>query len=448
MEPPIPLVPAAAALRAGDQGPAVEVERLCSRIERTDSVVRAFTPEPGRHARLTAEAREVEARYRRTDAAWACAGRTEPPSLYGVPVGVKDVIQVDGLPTHAGSALPPGVLSGPQAEVVDRLRAVGALVAGKTVTAEFAIDAPGPTRNPHNPGHTPGGSSSGSAAAVAAGLVPLAIGTQTMGSVIRPAAYCGVVGFRPTYGRIPTDGVLAGAPTLDTIGTFTTDLAGAALAASVLCDDWSPVAGDGPPALGVPVGPYLEHAGPLARAAFARQLDTLRGCGLPVREVSVLLPDFDDVVRTFRTISGYELARVHAELFPRFAALYRPGTAAAIRRGREIDGVAYAAALQARSSYRRRIADVMVAQGVDLWVTPAATGPAPLGLGSTGDAVMSLPWSHAGLPAVTLPAGRAPGGLPLGVQLVGAESADEQLIAWASQIELVFGGAPGVAPPR
>ncbi|MFD0348601.1 amidase family protein [Kitasatospora aburaviensis] len=123
------------------------------------------------------------------------------------------------------------MLAGPQAVVVDRLRAAGALVAGKTVTAEFAGSAPGPTRNPHHPGHTPGGSSSGSAAAVAAGLVPLAIGTQTIGSVVRPAAYCGVVGFRPTFGRIPVDGVVPNAPSYDTLGLFTADLAGAALAA-------------------------------------------------------------------------------------------------------------------------------------------------------------------------------------------------------------------------
>ncbi|MFB7662850.1 amidase [Kitasatospora sp. NPDC056138] len=440
MEPPIPLVPVAAALRAGDSAPAAEAERLCDRIDRTDPVVRAFTPEPGRRRRLAAEAHAVEARHR---------SRERPP-LYGVPVGVKDVIQVDGLATHAGSVLPPGVLAGPQAEVVDRLRAAGALVAGKTVTAEFAIDAPGPTRNPHDPGHTPGGSSSGSAAAVAAGLVPLAIGTQTIGSVIRPAAYCGVVGFRPTYGRIPTDGVLANAPTLDTIGTFTTDVAGAALAAAVLCEGWSAGAegaspgraeGAGPPVLGVPVGPYLDRAGPLARAAFAGQLDALRELGLVVREVA-LLSDFDDLVRTFRTVNGYELARVHAELFPRFSALYRPETAAAIRRGHEIDGVAYAAALQARSSWRRRIADTMAARAVDLWVAPAATGPAPLGLDSTGDAVMSLPWSHAGLPAITLPAGQAPGGLPLGLQLVGAESADERLLGWASRVETALRGTP------
>ncbi|MDH6128943.1 amidase [Kitasatospora sp. GP82] len=431
MEPPIPLVRAAAALRAGEPGPSVEVERLCARIDRTDPVVRAFTPEPGRHQRLIAEARAVEDRYR----------TGERPPLYGVPVGIKDVIQVDGLPTHAGSALPPGVLAGPQAEVVDRLRAAGALVAGKTVTAEFAIDAPGPTRNPHDIGHTPGGSSSGSAAAVAAGLVPLAIGTQTVGSVIRPAAYCGVVGFRPTYGRIPTDGVLANAPTVDTIGTFTTDVAGAALAAGVLCDGWSAQSAEpgtpgwpGAPVLGVPAGPYLEQAGPLARAAFARQLDGLRECGLVVREVP-LLSDFEDVVRIFKIVNGYELARVHAELFPRFSALYRQETTAAVRRGREIGAVTYAAALQVRSSYRHRLAERMTAEGIDLWATPAATGPAPLGLDSTGDATMSLPWSHAGLPAITLPAGYAPGGLPLGLQLVGAESTDERLLLWASSVE-------------
>lgn len=159
---------------------------------------------------------------------------------------------------------------------------------------------------------------------------------------------------------------------------------------------------------------------------------------MTIRRVE-LLDDLDDVVRTLQAVNRYELARVHAELFPRFGGLYRPETAAAIRRGHEISGTAYAAALHARSGFRRRLAEVMTGEGVDLWITPAATGPAPLGLDSTGDAIMSLPWSHAGLPAVTVPAGNTPEGLPLGLQLVGAESADEQLLSWAAAVERVLG---------
>ncbi|MFE3768396.1 amidase family protein [Streptomyces sp. NPDC059122] len=229
------LVQEAAALRSGVDDPLDAVRRTCDRIDAVDPRIQAFVPEPGRRERLSAAAREL-----------AAAGPPGPagrPALYGIPVGIKDIVHVDGLPTRAGSALPPEELAGAQAAVVDRLSAAGALIAGKTVTAEFAVTAPGPTRNPHNPAHSPGGSSSGSAAAVAAGMIPLAIGTQTVGSMIRPAAYCGVVGFKPTYGRIPLDGVIPNASSFDTLGCYATELAGIALAAPVLCDGWRTATG-------------------------------------------------------------------------------------------------------------------------------------------------------------------------------------------------------------
>lgn len=391
------------------------VDGLCTRIDRIDPLLHTFTPEPGRYQRLTAEAREIERRY----------GGGEHPPLYGVPVGIKDVIQVDGLPTHAGSALPPGVLAGPEATAVRRLRAAGAMIAGKTVTAEFALHAPGPTRNPHNPAHTPGGSSSGSAAAVAAGLVPLALGTQTIGSVIRPAAYCGVLGFCPTYGRIPTDGLIANAPSLDTIGLLAAEPAEIERAAAVLCEDWQPAPPSGrPPVLGVPAE-YLAAVSPLGRDHFEQARPAARQVTLPW--------SLAELAEDVRVISRYELALVHRELFPRFAALYRPETAAAIRHGQEISAGAYAAALRARTRYRRQLAELTASEGLDLWITPATTGPAPLGLESTGDAVMSLPWSHAGWPAITLPAGTADG-LPLGLQLIAPANADEQLLSWAREL--------------
>ncbi|MFB6887918.1 amidase [Kitasatospora sp. NPDC056327] len=422
----------AAALRAGVPAPAVHVDRLCARIEQVDPLIHAFVPEPGRADRLQAEARALAARH--PDPAHA-------PPLYGVAVGVKDVVRVDGLPTRAGSALPPGVLAGPQAAVVDRLRAAGALVAGKTVTAEFAGAAPGPTRNPHHPGHSPGGSSSGSAAAVAAGLVPLAIGTQTIGSVVRPAAYCGVVGFRPTHGRIPSAGVIPNAPTFDTPGLFTADLAGAALAAPLLCDDWDdrPAAAgdDGVPVLGVPVGRYLERAGAQAREAFRGQLELLTARGLTVRRID-LLPDFDELERWTRTINRFETAASHAEWFDRFGGLYRPETVAAVRHGRAVARSAYEAALRARSAFRERLAEQRRRAGVDLLLAPSATGPAPFGLDGTGSAVMSLPWSCAGLPALSLPAGVTAEGLPLGLQVVGEAGADERLLALAAVLERVL----------
>jgi Asp-tRNA(Asn)/Glu-tRNA(Gln) amidotransferase A subunit family amidase len=414
--------------RRGDVGNAGEVDNTprpderandhawraaAERVDAANEVIQAFVAEDGRRARLASQ-----------------AASAPPGPLHGVPVGIKDIVRVDGLPTRAGSALPPEVLAGEQATVVNRLAAAGALVLGKTVTAEFAAFAPGPTRNPRNIEHTPGGSSSGSAAAVAAGMVPVAIGTQTIGSVIRPAAYCGVVGFAPTYGRIPKDGVIANAPSLDRVGLFTTDIDSAALVASVLVDDWQRVDG-GQPVIGMPTGRYLERADEEADAAFRVQVSALRSAGFTVRAIP-FLSDVDDVARGLFTINRYELARTHTEWFARFADLYRPQTADMIRQGQAISEDYYADALEARQRLR---ADVHTAMdGIDVWIAPAANGPAPRGLDSTGDPIMALPWSFAGLPAVSLPVGKAANGLPLGLQVVGRPHADEAVLAWSAHI--------------
>ncbi len=416
---------------------ATAAARVCDRIESADGEIRAFVPEPGRRERLLREARLVDERW---------DGPGGRPALFGVPVGVKDIVHVDGLPTRAGSDVPAEALAGPQASLVDRLRAAGALVAGKTVTAEFAVTAPGPTRNPHHLDHTPGGSSSGSAAAVAAGMVPLAIGTQTIGSMIRPAAYCGVVGFKPTHGRIPSDGVIANAPTFDTVGLFAPDVATLAPAAAVLCDGWRP-SGDGGeattgrrPVLGIPLGPYLDRADAEARSSFEERAERLEAAGFTVRRMP-FPDDFDRVVAERVVIGRYELARTHAAWFPRHAERYREQTAEAIRHGQRIGDDAYAAALRERAAFRDRLMAAMDRDGIDLWITPAATGPAPYGLKSTGDSVMSLPWSYAGVPALALPAGRAAGSLPLGVQCVARPGADERLLGWALDLESTLGGS-------
>ncbi|MFK0291586.1 amidase [Streptomyces sp. NPDC090442] len=430
-----PLVQEAAALRSGADDPVDAVRRTCDRIDAVDGRVRAFVPEPGRRARLLAAAREL--------AATAPQGAGGRPVLYGVPVGIKDIVHVNGLPTRAGSALPPEELAGPQATVVDRLLAAGALVAGKTVTAEFAVTAPGPTRNPHNTAHTPGGSSSGSAAAVAAGMVPLAIGTQTVGSMIRPAAYCGVVGFKPTYGRIPLAGVIPNAVGFDTLGCYATDVAGVALAAPVLCDGWRAAAAPGrPPVLGVPVGPYLDRAGDEALRAFWAQREALTAAGHEVREVPVMA-DFAGVVEQLFTMNRYEVARAHARWFARHGAFYREQTAAAIHEGQPIGDAVYQDARERRAAFRERLAAAGADAGIDLWIAPAATGPAPADLTTTGSSIMCLPWSNAGLPSLSLPAGRAADGLPLGLQLVGRSAADEELLSWAAGIERALNGAVG-----
>jgi Asp-tRNA(Asn)/Glu-tRNA(Gln) amidotransferase A subunit family amidase len=194
---PQPLAPLLAALRNGDREPTALVVEVCDRLDTVEDDVRAFRPETGRRTRLSREAAALAARH--DDSAVR-------PLLFGVPVGIKDIFHVDGFTTRAGSSVPAGAITGSEAAAVERLRAAGALPLGKTHTAEFAYYAPPPTRNPNDLAHTPGGSSSGSAAAVAAGECPLALGTQTIGSVVRPAAFCGVVGFKPSYDRIPRDG--------------------------------------------------------------------------------------------------------------------------------------------------------------------------------------------------------------------------------------------------
>jgi Asp-tRNA(Asn)/Glu-tRNA(Gln) amidotransferase A subunit family amidase len=420
----------------------VSLAAIVDRIARTDPELRAFVDEPGRAERVRAEADALAER-------WPDPARRPP--LYGVPLGVKDVFRADGLPTRAGSTLPEGEFAGPEATAVTRLHAAGAVVAGKTVTTEFAYFAPGPTRNPHHREHTPGGSSSGSAAAVAAGLVPLALGTQTVGSVIRPAAYCGCLGFKPTYGRVPCDGVVPNAPTFDTVGLFAADLALATEAAAALVDGWAPAPVGGLPVLGVPTGPYLDQAERGACGEFAAQITALRAAGYRVREVGAL-DDIAEVNQRQITVNLVELARTHETWFDRYADRYRPQTAAGIREGRSIDAETYAAALEGVHAFRRILPALMADAGVDVWICPSATGPAPHGLDTTGSPVMNVPWTQAGLPALSLPAGavaREPGGpaLPVGLQCVGRPGADEQLLGWAEDIAAALRLTNGTVVP-
>ncbi|MFB6281351.1 MAG: amidase [Haloferacaceae archaeon] len=421
---PAPVAEAAAEFRAGERDPAAYVEELCDRIEAVDDDLRAFVREPGRRARLREAAAELADRFPDPD---------ERPPLYGIPVGVKDVIHVDGLPTRAGSALPPDLFAGPEADCVTRLREAGALIAGKTVTTEFAGAAPGLTRNPHDLGHTPGGSSSGSAAGVAAGLCPLALGTQTGGSVIRPAAFCGVVGVKPSYGRVPRDGVIERSGSVDHVGFFTQDVAGARVAAAALCDDWTAdPSPDGPPAVGVPEGAYLDEASSEALSAYEAGLDRLAAAGCAVERVTV--PTFEEFAaldRRHRRLHTAELALVHEAWFDDYRAFYRTPMAERIESGRGVTAGQLAESRASRLDLRAELTDLLDEHGLDLWAAPAAPGPAPETIRDTGSAVMNRPWTHAGLPTATLPAGEASNGLPLGMQFAAPHMADERLLAWA-----------------
>jgi Asp-tRNA(Asn)/Glu-tRNA(Gln) amidotransferase A subunit family amidase len=425
----------AASLRSGQLLITDYLSFLESRFLSVEPSIQSFMPEPARFERLRAEAADLLSRW---------PSPADRPPLFGVPVGIKDIMRVDGLPTSGGSRLPVEVLSGPESACVSRLKAAGALIMGKTVSTEFAYFGPGPTRNPHNLEHTPGGSSSGSAAAVAAGLCPLALGTQTVGSVIRPAAFCGVVGFKPSHGRISTAGVIPLSPSVDHVGVFANRVPGAGLAASVLVPDWRPEQSSHSPVLGVPEGPYIAKASQEAQQYLRATVETLRGKGYTVVQVAAM-PDSDAIRERHNLIVAADAAAVHAEWFDRYREIYHPLTVALIERGRTISPGQLAEALAGRQKLRGELLGLMDEHGIDLWAAPSAPGPAPHGLQSTGDPVMNLPWTHSGLPAINLPAGRAANGLPLGLQLVGRWRADERLISWSEALELIVAGAAAVA---
>lgn len=395
-------------------------------FEKRDPLIHAFLPEEARFKRLAQEAKSLQRKY---------PNLTKRPPLYGLLLGVKDIYHVDGFETHAGSYLPARELKNKQASSVSKLIDAGMLVAGKTVTTEFAYFAPGPTRNPHNTDHTPGGSSSGSAAAVAAGLVDLALGTQTIGSIIRPASFCGVVGFKPSYGRIPVDGVIPLAPSLDHVGLFShyVDLIARSLRA--LITDWKTTPPSKPkPFLAVPTGEYLNHADREMQLHFEKTVERLKVAGYQVKEINPF-KDFHSIVDRHNLILAAQAAQVHAAWFDSYRYLYHPKTAALIERGQVIKEGDLQMALHDAEQLRLDLSTLMDIHGIDAWVSPAAKGASPRGLASTGDPVMNLPWTQAEFPALALPSGANTDGLPLGLQIAADFNRDEDLIAWGADIE-------------
>ncbi|WP_331232815.1 amidase [Natronorarus salvus] len=418
-----PLAVAVDALRSGETTPLDYLDRLRDRIDRHESDVRAFVPEP-EWDRLEREARALPERFPDPD--------SRPP-LYGTPVGVKDIFHVEGMKTRAGSELPPEVLSGPEARSVERVRAAGGLVLGKTVTTEFAYFDPGPTRNPHDLAHTPGGSSSGSAAAVAAGFAPLAFGTQTVGSVIRPAAFCGVVGLKPSFGRIPTTGVIPFSTSVDHVGLFTGDVAGMGVAAAVCYDDWRTLPEPEDPVLGVPEGSYLGQADDVGLDAFEAAVERLAAAGYDIERVEAL-SGIDGINERHQRLIEADAALVHHEWYEGYGERYSEHMTGIVDGGRKVSVGELADDRAGRDRLRSELHAAMDEAGIDCWLSPPAPGPAPEGIDSTGDPVMNLPWTHSGLPTVTVPAGEREG-LPVGLQCSARFGADERLLAWAEGFE-------------
>lgn len=399
------------------------VEASLARIEQRESEVRAW-------AHLAADAaREDAARFGEE------LTRSGPRSpLHGVPVGVKDIFDVAGMPCEWGSPVEAGRTPSADSALIARLRELGAIILGKTHTTAYAYFDPAPARNPRNLAHTPGGSSSGSAAAVADGMVPLAIGSQTMGSVLRPASFCGVVGFKPTFDALPLGGVMPFAPSLDHAGLF----AGAVedvVAAWRSIQDKSEI--DPRPAelIALP-WPLVGELDSSMRAAVDGALDKLRAAGWRVRQ-EVLPSGFEGLQQALLTVMTAEGAATHGEAYRRHGDKIGAKLAALIAKGLAISETeladARAVVQGAKDSFR-----VLAASG-SVVVTPAALGPAPRGLGSTGDPCCNAPWTALGVPAVTLPAHGGPKDLPLGLQLCAGRDADDALLACALACESVIG---------
>ena len=412
---------AASRIQAGTLRPEALMEACLDRIAAREPRVRAFAWFDAATARRAAAA-------------------ARPGPLHGLPVGVKDLFDTADMPSAYGSPIWDGHRPRADSAAVAWTRAAGGVVIGKTVTTEFATRKPGPTTNPHNPAHTPGGSSSGSAAGVADFFFPLAFGSQTAGSVIRPAAFCGTVGYKPSFGLISRAGMKPMADSLDTVGVFARSVADCALFAAAVSGrtlgdpDRKP---DRAPRIGLCRSPSWKHAAPETIALLDRVADTLARAGASVQDRDLpasfaALETAHPIVMNLESARslGWELAHaregISAELMDRLTfGLTRSETEIA---------AAYATFRRTQQAFPG------VTEGLDILLTPAAPGQAPNGLGWTGDPTFNYIWTSLHVPCVTVPTGHGPNGLPLGIQIIGRLDDDAATLAWSQWIAAALGG--------
>ena len=376
------------------------------------------------------------AQARAADAERATSGTRSP--LHGIPVGIKDVIDTFDMPTEYGSPIYAGHRPVADAACVSLIRELGGVILGKTVSTEFATRHPNKTRNPHSPLHTPGGSSSGSGAAVADFMVPLALGTQTSSSIIRPAAYCGAVGYKPTFGLINRAGLKFLSESLDTLGVLARTVADAAL----LTEGLTGLALDATPcSSGLRIGVCRTHWWDQADAATQALIESsathFAAAGAKVSPVT-LEPVFHRMNEIQIAFSSYEFYRALAHERTRHAALISPSLTSRLAAGGKVTRAAYESA-QAET---RHCAALMARhfEACDIMLAPSTPGEAP-GIDSTGEPTFGLMWTQLGLPCITVPAGRGPGGLPLGVQLIAAAGNDAGLVRAAAWVERALAAA-------
>lgn len=414
------------------------VEACLERIERYDAQVKAWVTVDSSGARQTADRRDIELRQ----------GYYRGP-LHGIPVGIKDIIDVEGYPTTAGSPLRRNHRAGSDAPTVAALREAGAVILGKTVTVEFACFDPSPTRNPWNLQHSPGGSSSGSAAAVATGMCVVALGSQTGGSLVRPASYCGIATCKPTFGRVDTTGVVPVSYHLDHIGPMCRRVNDLETVLDVLPRPrefgWPtkpppeaerPAAGSlARPRLGFVEPFFTSGATPEVRRVVGEAIDRLQGAGAVVEPITVAY-DFEHLLSVHTDIMAAESGAWHREQFAAHRDQYGPMITSLLERGLAMSAVDYAAALAELRSFRGRASELL--GDCDALIMPATETTAPASLDTTGDKRNQAPWSCAGLPVVAFPCGLDTAGLPVSVQLVGRHHEDARLLALGRWCESVI----------
>ena len=404
-------------MRAGTLAPETLMHACLERIAAREGDVRAFAHFDPASARVASAARGP---------------------LYGLPIGVKDVLDTADMPSQYGSPIWAGHRPRADAAAVAWARAAGAVVIGKTVTTEFATRTPGPTANPHDPARTPGGSSSGSAAGVAAGFFPLAFATQTAGSIIRPAAFCGVVGYKPSFGAIARNGMKVMSESLDTIGAMARSVADCALFVGAVArrDLGDPERKpDRAPRIGVCRSPSWSHAAPETQALLSDAADRLARAGAQIsrRELPESMQALDDahplvMQAESAAAMGWELLAARDRISDSLLERLEWGLshdAADLDRARAV----FVASQNALPG---------AMEGLDILLTPSAMGEAPLGLHSTGEPVFNSYWTALHGPCVTVPAGKGPNGMPLGIQIVGRRGEDRETLAWAAWVENVM----------
>jgi Asp-tRNA(Asn)/Glu-tRNA(Gln) amidotransferase A subunit family amidase len=425
----------ARAVRTGEVTVEAVVRSSLDRIQEVENDVQAWTFLDSEYALDQAQRADRE----------LSEGHAVGP-FHGVPVGVKDIFDTADMPTENGTVLHAGRCPTEDAVVVGLLRQAGAILMGKTVTTELAVYSPGKTRNPRDTTRTPGGSSSGSAAAVAAHMVPLALGSQTNGSIVRPASYCGVVGYKPTYGTISRRGVLTQSPPLDQVGVFARSVTDAAILAQTLMafDDRDPAmrpsarrqlvqaaAADSPlePRFAFMKTPVWDQAADDTVQAFAVLCERL---GFRVKELK-LPPVFDRAVEWHRAVMEADLAKNFAREYDEGKNRLSSSLRQMIERGRQVLAVDYNTAIEGIPAMNRALAEIFVS--FDAILTPATMSVAPTGLDSTGSPIFCTIWTMCGTPAISLPILSGSGGMPMGAQLVAARGADARLLTAARWLE-------------